>query len=105
MDAGTLDQQILIETATLSTNDLGEEIATWSPHSQPWARVIEAPGREFLKSDIEAEGKAVFKIRWRSLDSKARVTWRGRIYDVQDVTGTQREGFAWLHCRSVAGAN
>lgn len=105
IDAGKLDQRILIETATVTENELGEDVETWSEHSRPWAQVKETMGREFLAGDIQAEGKAAFRIRYRALDSRARVTWRGRIYMVEDVTGTQREGFTWLHCRAVSGAN
>jgi SPP1 family predicted phage head-tail adaptor len=105
MDAGELDQRITIETRTLTEDVLGADVESWSSLGDFWARVIETPGREFLKGEFEAEGRSVFVIRWRELDSTARVTWRGRIYTIEDVTGTQREGFAWLHCKSVAGAN
>jgi SPP1 family predicted phage head-tail adaptor len=105
MDAGALDQHITIERPSLTTNALGEQITSWVVDGTPWARVIETPGREFLKGGIEAEGKAAFVIRWRALDSAYRVTWGGRVYQIEDVTGTRREGYCWLHCRSVVGAN
>lgn len=105
MDAGKLDQRISVEQPSITTNTLGEEIASWSVTSQPWAKVIETPGREFLSGDYKAEAKAVFVIRWREIDSTARVTWRGRSYRINDVTGTQREGYAYLHCLAQDGAN
>jgi len=103
MDAGALDQQILIEAHSVTLDELGAEVETWSTHSQPWAKVIETPGREFLKGDYHAEHKAVFRIRWRDIDSTARVTWGGRVYDITAVTGTRREGWSYLHC--IARAN
>lgn len=105
MDAGALDQRILIEVASVTDNELGEEVDTWSEHSRPWANVKETPGREFLAGDIKAETKAVFRIRYRAIDSRARVTWAGRQFEVDDVTGTRREGWTWLHCYSVSGEN
>lgn len=103
MDAGKLDQRILIETPTYTTDELGAEAATWSEHSRPWAQVKETLGREFLAGDVQTERKAVFRIRWRAVDARARVTWRGRIYGLDDVTGTEREGWAYLHGRTNSG--
>jgi SPP1 family predicted phage head-tail adaptor len=105
MDAGELDQRITIETRTLTQDALGADVENWSEHSRPAAKVIETPGREFLKGEVQGEKRAVFVIYWRALDSTSRVTWRGRIYTIEDITGTQREGYAWLHCKSVSGAN
>lgn len=105
MDAGRLDQQIAIETRSVIPDESGAEVESWATTAHPWARVIETPGREFLQGDVQAEGKAVFVIRWRDMDSSARVVWRGRNYTIEDVTGTRREGYSWLHCRSVAGVN
>jgi len=101
MDAGALDQQITIEARTDTQDELGADVESWATDSTPWANVIETPGREFLKGEIQAEKLAVFVIRWRPLDSTYRVLWRGATYMIDAVTGTQREGWAWLHCKEV----
>ena len=109
MDAGQLDQRILIETPVLETDALGAQLpeSSWMFHSRPWAKVTEAAGREFLKGgNIQGEARAVFQVRFREdMDSTARVTWRDRIFDIEEINGTRRQGFLWLHCRSVQGAN
>ena len=105
MDAGALDQRILVETPVNTLNELGEEVPGWEFLAKPWAKVMEGLGREFLKGDYVAESKAVFKIRSLQVDSKARVTWEGRVYRIDDVTGTRREGFSYLHCIAQGGAN
>lgn len=105
MDGGKLDQRIAIERPVKTTDALGQEVETFATVAQPWAKVMETPGREFLSGDYKAEGKAVFTIRWRTLDSTARVAWGGRTYRIDDVTGTKRDGFAWLHCIAQDGAN
>lgn len=105
MDAGQLDQSILIEVPTPSTNALGEEVLAWSTHSTPRAKAMETPGREFLKGDYRAEEKAVFVIRWRDIDSTARVQWGGRVWDITSITGTRREGWQYLHAITTEGAN
>lgn len=101
MDAGQLDQKIAIEARTVTQDELGADVDEWATDSEPWAKVIETPGREFLKGEIQSEKLAVFVIRWRALDSTYRVNWRGATYTIDAVTGTQREGWAWLHCKEV----
>lgn len=107
MDAGKLDQPITIEARTTTTNSFGEKVEAWDEHARPKAKVVETPGREFLKGAIEAEGKAVFQIRYRSgLDSAThRVDYRGRKYGIEDITGSKREGSLWLHCKAVSEEN
>ncbi len=98
MDAGALDQQIAIETRIVTTDELGAETEAWATEFRPFAKVIETPGREFLKGEVIAERKAVFVIRWHALDTTARVIWNGDTYRINAITGTRREGYSWLHC-------
>jgi len=99
--AGDLDQRITIETATTVRGASGADVPGWLYDCEPWAKVVETPGREFLKGDIEAEGKAVFKIRYRPVATSSRVLWRGVAYDIEAVTGTRREAWTYLHCRTL----
>ena len=105
MDAGKLDQQIVIEQPIVTTNELNEQITSWASVSSPWAKVMETPGREFLSGDYRAEEKAVFVIRWRAIDSTWRAVWGGRPWRISSVTGTRHEGFAYLHCVTSEGVN
>lgn len=101
MDSGKLDQRIVVQVRTAGRNEIGEETETWEADGNPWARLVETPGREFLKGDIQSEGKAVFQIRYRSIDSTYRVTWNGTVYQIDAVTGTRRQGYRWLHCTTL----
>jgi SPP1 family predicted phage head-tail adaptor len=105
MDAGALDQKIELQAPIVSTDELGAKVSAWSTVSSPWAKVMETPGREFLSGDYRAEEKTVFVVRWRAVDSTSRVSWGGRTWRIDSVTGTRREGFAYLHCRAADGAN
>jgi len=98
MDAGGLDQRIVIEARTVERDELGADVETWALQSNPWAKVIETAGREFLKGEVIAERKAVFVIRWQDLDTTARVTWGSRTYRIDAITGTRRSAQAWLQC-------
>lgn len=103
--AGDLDQQILLEVPVVEPDELGQNVESWFFFAQPWAKVIETPGQEFLKGDYRPEERVVFKIYWREMDSTYRVTWGGRTWRINSVTGTRREGYSWLHCVSTDGVN
>jgi head-tail adaptor len=103
--AGDLDQRVRIDTPVTAEDELGAETQTWPEGPTVWAKVMETPGREFLKGDYHAEEKAVFVIRFRAIDSTGRVAWGGRTWRIDSVTGTPRDGFRWLHCTSNKGAN
>lgn len=103
--AGELDQLITLESPVVTTDAWGGEVETWLIEAQAYARVTEARGREFLKGDYKAEEKAVFKIRWREVDSTWRVNWGGRTWRIESVTGMLREGARWIHCTAQGEAN
>ena len=107
MDAGKLDQRIEIQTSITGRDSLNAQTAQWIKFAEVWASVRQTMGREFLKAeDVQAEGKASFTIRFREgVTSAMRVIWRGRTFGIEDVTGTRREGYLWLHCRSVQAEN
>lgn len=103
ISARELDQRILIQRAKVTKNRLREEVENWSDKHRAWAKVTETPGREFLKGDqVQASTKAVFKIRWiADVTEKDRVLWGRKIYEVVNVTGTQRERARYLHCETI----
>ena len=105
VDAGLLNQRITIEAIGRSTaNALGETSPEWTPLSDRCAQVRETMGREFLagsSGDYRAEHRVVFVVRWIEIDSTARVKWGGRIYRIDDVTGTYHSGETWLHCTTT----
>ena len=107
MDAGKLDQRILIQTSIDGRDTLNAKTTNWITFAEVWASARQTMGREFLKGDgVQAEGKATFAIRFREgVTSGMRVIWRGRTYGIEDSTGTRREGYLWLHCRSVQAEN
>ncbi|WP_257556421.1 phage head closure protein [Sphingobium sp. CFD-2] len=103
--AGELTELIRIETPTKTENELKEEEISWALDAMAWAKAVEGLGREFVKGDYQAEKKVAFKIRYRSMNSEARVIWQDRAYDIVNVTGKPSEGATWLHCVAIGGAN
>lgn len=103
--AADLTERIRVEAPISTEDELGAETQVWEEAATVWARVIETPGREFLKGDFRSEEKAVFVIRWKAIDSTWRAVWGGRIWRIVSVTGTFLEGATWLHCVSTDGVN
>lgn len=107
LQAGDLDQRIVIEEPIIGRDSLNAAETVWSELADVAAKVAEVQGREFLKGDgVQAESKATFTIRYRAgIDGRMRVLWNGQTFGIEDVTGTRREGWTWLHCRAVTAAN
>lgn len=102
--ASKLDRRIVIERRTAATDDYGGPHETFAPLATVWAAVKEADGREFLASgsQIVAERKTVFLIRWRALETTDRVIYAGRIFDIQSTREIGRRAALEIHATSRA---
>lgn len=84
LNAGNLDQRITIEQKTVTDNDRGEAIASWSTLATVWAQAEPLRGREFFAAAQMQETVDVkFTIRYRAdITSQMRVLWRGQAYEM-----------------------
>lgn len=105
LTAGALVERIRIETPSVEIDELGAETETFIHDADVWSNPVQTPGREFLSGGYVAEEKVIFGIRWREVNSKARVIWRDRTYRIDGITGTASSGDAWLYCTVTDGAN
>ncbi|CAN5335615.1 hypothetical protein BH10PSE12_BH10PSE12_02740 [soil metagenome] len=102
--AGQRDQRIEIQQATITKNTINEDVkGPWAQVRRPWAKAIEAQGREFLKGDqVTVQRKVAFVIPFSAnITTMLRVVWLGAVFEIVSVTGTRREGELWLHCLST----
>jgi SPP1 family predicted phage head-tail adaptor len=96
--AGTLDRRIVLQRATTSQDETGQEIETWSTLATVWASWRRASARETLAAaEVAAAVTDIFVIRWWSgvadLNPKDQVQYAGRTYDIADVAEIgRREG-------------
>lgn len=89
---GNLDRRITVEERSLTTNDFGEEEASWSYKWTLWAEFVENFGGQTGKEDYEAEKKTgvrqlVFRIRYKSDINNVdhRIKYDGKTYDILEV--------------------
>lgn len=87
MKAGDLDRRIVIERATTTTNDFGEEIQTWAPLAEVWAQVLPiSDGERWRAAEVAAHVTTRFRIRWGlGVTVLDRVFYEGREYDIAAV--------------------
>lgn len=98
---GSMNQRVTLQAPEAPVDELGQNARHWADIATVYAKVTETAGREFLKGDYQAERKAVFQIRWRQIDSTARVLWEGQAWRILSVTGTRRERFLSLQCEAT----
>ncbi len=98
MDSKKLDRRITLERATVTQDDTGQEIQSWSllaTISASWRR---ASARETLAAaEVSAAITDVFECRydsgWSDLSPLDRLTYDGRTYNIVEVAQIgRREG-------------
>ena len=96
IDAGALDREITLQTATRSTDDTtGQEILSWDTTETIWAQWLPQSARETWQArQIEATIEGVYRIYYRTdvLPEVSQIVGHdGRTYDVVGVTEEGRQ--------------
>jgi len=101
---GRLRHRVTIEERSVTRDEFGGEVVTWSTFATCWAEISPFQGREFLEGRrLETELDTWIRIRYRSgVLPGMRVVWGDRTYGIEFVlhhdTG-QRE--LRLMCREL----
>lgn len=101
MRAHKLDRKIDLLTSTSTTNDLGENVQTWSTSMSVWAQVKYRSGSEDFTDNIEVKSQGVsFIIRYQSaVTTKYRVSFNGETYEIDAISEPKRKELLELQCR------
>ncbi len=87
MQAGKLNQRIVIEGKNVSRSAIGEEVVSWQTVATTWAKVEPLRGREFFAAQ-QMQDAADYRItiRYRpGLTRDMRVIWREQCFDIVSV--------------------
>ena len=83
IQAGKMDQRLVIQTAGVSKGTSGEDLETWTSWKTVWGSVEPLTAREWFGSR-QANAAADFRFRIRylaSVDTKTkRISWDSRIF-------------------------
>jgi len=94
--SGRLDRRLTLQRRTLTENDYGEAVETWTDLATVWAEKIPVRGAErYAAMQTVAEVDTRFKIRYRTdISPLDRVVCAGTTYDVKGVLEIgRREGW------------
>jgi len=96
LDAGALDREIVLQTATRSRDETtGEEVLTWDTEETIWAQWMPSSAREvWLARQINSEIAGMYRTYYRDdvyPDVSRIVGHDGRTYDIQGVTEEGRQ--------------
>ena len=104
MQVGKLDQRVVLQSQSNSTNDLGEVIKSYETVATVWGHVISRKGSEsFQAARTESTRVIKIKIRYRSdIKTDWRIQWQDESYNVIDIDRTlRRNNELWLMCETV----
>jgi len=103
MKSGLLDKRIVIQSATLAQDTMGQMVPTWSTHATVWADLIPIKGDEVTEANRLTQ-KVDFRVRIRYLSTLTidmRVSYNSAYYDIVSINELGRkdgyELFIQLH--------
>lgn len=84
---GAYRHKITIQTPTETLDGFGQAVKSWSTFATPFASVEPLQGREyFSSSQFQAEVTTRVRLHYLSgVTAKMRVSWDGRIYNIQSI--------------------
>tara|TARA_Y100000361_G_C11148866_1_gene339779 strand:+ start:459 stop:785 length:327 start_codon:yes stop_codon:yes gene_type:complete len=107
MRIGKLDRKITIQFRSISQNDYGEAVASFSSSASVWAMIeTKARGKESIKNGIETSQQGVsFLIRFSTdvddVTAGDRVLYNSQFYDIESVQEVGRNLSLRLICNLV----
>lgn len=87
MEAGKLNQAIILQTRVAGKDELGGKTEVWGGDRTVRAQVRFANGKETIAGGFQ-QGTAVVSVRIRAgipVDEDMRLWFRGRVYDIKQV--------------------
>lgn len=100
MRAGRLDRRVTLQLRTLVQDAQGQNVEAWSTLAEVWASKRDVTGREYFAAQAtNAEGSAVFQIRYRSdVTVLNRLVCEGVTYNIRHVAELGRREGLQLAC-------
>jgi SPP1 family predicted phage head-tail adaptor len=105
LGAGDLCERVTIQTATVTRDDYGGEVLTWTNTATVWAAVRERGGREPVIADRPVM-IVNYEVTMRSgvtVTHQNRLEWRGKHLNIETITPQPRDGLMVLRCLEAEG--
>jgi len=103
--AGLRDRKIFILKRTVSYNDLGEPVETWTPNSEAWAQVFYKTTDEGIEAGSKRASKIIcFKLLYRNDISEVdRIRFDNLDYQITGLTELGRRELLEIETFRIEG--
>lgn len=106
MKAGPRDRKVIIERATVTTDEYGGTTSTWATYATAFAQVIFGTGAERREAAQEsATAPATFRVlataKTRAVTVKDRINFDGSFWDIVSSVPLDRDGVEITAIRAV----
>ncbi len=101
--AGDLNEQVTIQTATVTRGTANAEVITWADVATVWAKIVERGGREPLLADRPVM-LVSYEVTIRAgvtVTHADRLTWGDKTLAIDTVTPYRAQGAIVLRCMEV----
>ena len=84
MEIGKLNKRVLLQTYTVTENDMGDSISTWVDFATVWASATNLSGKEYFAAmQVQAENTIKFIIRYnKNVNETMRIIFEGNNYNI-----------------------
>ncbi len=110
MNVGLLTERVTLDEPSITRNEYGEEVHTWSTRMQVWAHVAPITGREALAANqpiatIDTRITTHYTDALEAVDARWRARHRGIVYQLvaPPVNRDMRNESIELLCRTGTG--
>lgn len=102
MAAGQLNSRITLQHYTATADAWGQPVMDWVKLADVWADVRFQNGKEFIAADrVAVQTQASIRVRNREVDTKMRVLFNGKIYEITAVLPHYRREFIDLVVKEI----
>ena len=101
--AGDLNEQVTIQTATVTRGTANAEVVSWADVATVWAKIVERGGREPILADRPVMLVA-YEVTIRAgvtVTHQDRLAWGDKTLAIDTVTPRRTEGTIVLRCMEV----
>ncbi len=101
--AGDLNEQVTLQTATVTRGTANAEVVTWADVATVWAKVTERGGREPLLADrpVMVVAYEVIIRAGVTVTHADRLTWGDKTLAIDTVTPYRAQGAIVLRCLKI----
>lgn len=107
MDIGKLNKRITIQQQSLTYDDAGQQVESWSTFASVWADIKFKSGKETIKADALASTvMASIRIRYKQgVNAGMRVQYKDEQYEILSIMPHVNENrYVDLAVRSINGS-